>query len=356
MTDSLSIDNVKSLVDAVEQARASNTPFYIRGGNSKSQWLGRKIDAKALDVSTHRGIVDYQPAELVITVRSGTSINEINQALSEQGQMLASEPPALNGATIGGTVACNLSGPGRPWGGSIRDAVLGVQLINGRGELLRFGGQVMKNVAGYDVSRLQAGALGTLGVLTEVSLKVLPLPETTLTLAYSLDADAAVLTMNQRSAEPAPLSGAFWQQGKLYLRLSGTESAVRHTAEQWGGERSTGDEQPWQALREMTLPIFHSEDPLWRLSIAATAAVSDQTSQLIDWGGAQRWLPGGLDFATLHKVASAAGGHTCLFSGGDRSGEVRSPLGAAQQRIQLRVKQAFDPDGLINPGRLYSWM
>ena len=347
-----------TIVDAVARARDDRKPLYIRGGDSKRHLLGRDCQAEPLDISGHRGIIDYQPGELVVTARAGTPLADIRELLAQHQQMLPFEPPLFGGrATIGGTLACNLSGPGRPWYGSIRDMVLGVRLINGQAQLLKFGGQVMKNVAGYDVSRLQAGALGTLGVISEVSLKVLPMPEHSTTLVYALDASQALELMNRRAREPRPLSGAFWLDGQLYLRISGAASAVQQTASDWGGERSQQAEETWSQLREMSLPFFQDKGSLWRVSINSVAPLSTPPeATLIDWAGAQRWLSGEADFTRLQESVAAAGGHACLFRGGDRSGEVRQTLDPVQQCLQQRLKKAFDPHGIFNPGRLYSWM
>lgn len=337
----------QQLRERVAEAAGRGESVYIRGGDSKRALLGRSCDATAVDLGEHSGITDYQPDELLVSARAGTPLHELQSALAEHGQLLPFEPPLFDGrATLGGTLASNLSGPARPWRGSIRDAVLGLQLINGRGELLNFGGKVMKNVAGYDVSRLQAGALGTLGVITEVHLKVLPAPETEITLAYELDCADAMTLMNQRAALPKPLSGACWIEDRLYLRLSGAESAVQHTARSWGGD--TCHDEPWTGLREMTLPFFQDSAPLWRLSCSPAHPVQPATAQLIDWGGAQRWF--------REAPAPPAGSHLSLFAGGDRSEEVRGELDSVQQALHLRLKQAFDPRGVFNPGRLYSWM
>ena len=357
-TDGSPTDHSQRFIDAILDARSTGQPLYISAGGSKRHWVGRNCDAQVLDVSGHRGIIDYQPAELVVTARAGTSITELVTTLEAQGQMLSCEPPRFSGnATLGGTLACNLSGPARPWSGSLRDMVLGVQLITGKGEQLNFGGRVMKNVAGYDVSRLQAGALGTLGVLSEISLKVLPRHEHSLSLAFEMTAQEAIDTMNRRAGEPKPLSGAFWLDGVLHLRLSGAASAVEHTARQWGGETLDANNPGWGELRDMTLPFFAGQEPLWRFSIKATArATADFGSTLIDWCGAQRWVRGDHDRTSLQATATAGEGHVALFRGGDRNAEVRSPLNAVEQRLQLRLKQSFDPDGILNPGRLYSWM
>jgi glycolate oxidase FAD binding subunit len=351
-------DHSERIIAALQQARDTGRPVTISGGGSKRHIAGRDCEYDELDVSGHRGIVDYQPQELVITARGGTPLSDIIATLQAQGQTLSFEPPLFDGtATVGGTLACNLSGPGRPWGGSIRDSVLGVQLINGKCERLSFGGKVMKNVAGYDVTRLQAGALGTLGVLSEVSLKVVPRAQRTLTLRYEMPVGEAIECMNRRAGEPKPLSGAFWLDGQLHLRLSGATSAVEHTAVQWGGEVLDRGEEIWEELREMTLPFFSGDAPLWRFSVKSTAPVMAQSgSTLIDWCGSQRWVRGERSLTELDQVAQEAGGHVTLYRGGDRSGEIRSPLNAIETALQQRLKQSFDPDGILNPGRLYSWL
>jgi glycolate oxidase FAD binding subunit len=358
MTDGSPTDLSQHIIAAITEARSAQRPLYINAGGSKRHLVGRDCSARILDVSGHTGIVQYQPGELVITARAGTPLTQLTDVLHEQGQMLSFDPPLFDGkATLGGTLACNLSGPARPWSGSVRDMVLGVKLINGKGELLNFGGQVMKNVAGYDVSRLQAGALGTLGVLSEISIKVLPRHEHCLSLSYEMTAQEAVDTMNQRAGQPKPLYGAFWMDGSLHLRLAGAADAVRHTAKQWGGQSLAADEPIWDKLREMALPFFAGDAPLWRFSIKPTAPVNPALGNtLIDWCGAQRWVRGDHDSALLQEIAAAGGGHVSLFRGGDRSGEVRSPLSTVEQRLQQRLKHSFDPDGILNPGRLYSWL
>ena len=351
-------DRGDSIAARVAAARERGEALYLQGGNTKRHLLGREPAGTPLDLSGHRGIVDYQPAELVMTARAGTPLAEIRDALAVHRQQMSFEPPLFDGrATLGGTLACNLSGPARPWCGSIRDMVLGIKLVNGKAETLSFGGQVMKNVAGYDVSRLQAGALGTLGVITEVSFKVLPEPDEQLTLAYEMNAAEAVQTMNQRGGEPRPLTGALWVDGQLYLRVAGTPGAVRKTASDWGGDTLAEGEQPWEQLREMRLPFFTGSGELWRLSLGSTARVDTPPDRtLIDWGGAQRWLRDDADQDALGRTALSAGGHACLFRGGDRQGEVRQPLEPAEQQLQQRLKQAFDPDRILNPGRLYGWL
>lgn len=350
-------DLSKQLQEQVLMARQAKQPLNIVGGDSKS-FMGREAVGDTLNLSGHTGIVSYQPVELVLTARAGTPLTEIEAALAENNQMLAFEPPRFSdSATIGGTLACNQSGPARPWSGSVRDHVLGVRLINGIGEHLKFGGQVMKNVAGYDVSRLQAGAMGSLGVITEISLKVLPKPAATRTLVWDMEAKEAIHFMNTLATQPKPLSAACWLGGRVYARLSGAHSAVDATVREWQGEKLADADLFWQQLRHQQLTFFSKEAPLWRFSVNSAADISSLDSQsLIDWGGAQRWYSAEDDKARMEALATEAGGQVSLFAGGDRSLEVMHEVPAALQAIQKRVKDSFDPDGIFNPGRLYSWM
>ncbi|WMC10499.1 glycolate oxidase subunit GlcE [Oceanimonas pelagia] len=350
-------DLTSSLLAQVQQARAEGTPLQIIGGNSKA-FMGRVPKGEPLPLSGHSGIVSYQPVELVLTARAGTPLAEVQATLAERGQMLACDPPLFDGrATLGGTLACHLSGPGRPWTGSVRDQLLGIRLINGRGEHLRFGGQVMKNVAGYDVSRLQAGAMGTLGVITELSLKVMPVPDCSLTLVRELDAGAAIQEMNRLAGQPRPLTAACWLDNRLYLRLSGAASAVNNTARLWPGKVLEDGDTFWRDLREQRLAFFAGNAPLWRFSVGSTAAhVLPDAPWLLDWAGSQRWLRGEFDQRELEILAEAAGGQVARYRGGDRSGEVLHTLPAPMQALQRRLKAALDPDGLFNPGRLYRWL
>ncbi|MCK7551137.1 glycolate oxidase subunit GlcE [Marinobacter goseongensis] len=352
-------DHSQQLKEQVLQARNAGHKLNIVGGGTKA-FVGRAADPDAgtLSLAEHRGIVDYHPVELVLTVRAGTTLTEIEATLAEEGQILHFEPPHFgDGSTIGGTLACNLSGPGRPWAGSVRDQILGVRLINGKGEHLRFGGQVMKNVAGYDVSRLQAGAMGTLGVMTEISLKVMPRPAATLTLVQDMAMDDVIHYMNSRAAEPKPITAACWHDDKVYLRLSGARSAVEATAEKWTGEVMENGDPFWRQVQDMQHDFFTGGDPLWRFSIGSTAAnpVLDG-AWLIDWAGSQRWYRGKADTKQMEALAKAAGGQVSLFRGGDRAGEVMHHQPDALKGIQRRVKNSFDPDGIFNPGRLYSWL
>lgn len=350
-------DISKQLQKQIQAARTEGRKLNIVGGGSKA-FMGRNPCGETLSVAQHRGIVSYQPVELVLTARAGTSIREIEAVLEEHGQMLAFEPPCYTEeSTLGGTLACNVSGPARPWQGSMRDHVLGIRLINGRGEHLRFGGQVMKNVAGYDVSRLMAGAMGTLGVITEVSLKVMPKPACQMTLVEVMGLDKAIRIMNERAASPKPITAACWLEGRLYTRLSGAYSSVEATAAHWGLEPMKDAETFWRQLRDQQLDYFSGDAPLWRFSVKATAANPDIDGDwLVDWGGAQRWLRAEGSLTDLEPLASSMGGTVSLFRGGDRSTEVFHGQHQALQQIQQRIKEGFDPDRLFNPGRLYSWM
>ena len=347
-------ERTEELTAAVVAAAAAGTPLRPLGGDTK-RGLGRPVDAEPLSLAGHAGIVEYEPTELVVTARAGTPLAELETALAERGQMLGFEPPHLgSGATLGGTVACGLSGPRRPYAGSARDFLLGVRMLNGRGELLRFGGQVIKNVAGYDLSRLMAGAQGTLGVLLEVSLRVLPVPAHEVTLVQELDADAALSAVNRWAGQPLPISAACHDGERLRVRLSGTEAGVRAAVTQLGGAVDGDGAAFWQALRERTLGFFAGDAPLWRLSLAPAATQPDLPgSWLIDWGGAQRWLRSDAPVETVRAAAAAAGGHATRLAPADDDGPFQ-PLPAATFALHRRLKAALDPHAILNPGRLYA--
>ena len=350
-------DTTGRLQIAVATAFEENTPLHIRAGGSKD-FYGRIPSGELLDVSDHKGVISYQPSELVITARAGTPLVELENMLAENHQLMSFEPPHFGRtATIGGAIACGLSGPRRPWGGAVRDLVLGTRIINGRGEVLRFGGEVIKNVAGYDVSRLMTGALGTLGVILDVSLKVLPIPETEITLAFEFDASTAIETISEIAGTACPLSGAMHFDSGLYLRLSGARAGVDAASKKLGGDLQTHNEI-WRQLRDHTLPFFAREgSSLWRLSVPpATPEVLDFDQQLIDWGGAQRWFFSDDSAASIRKIAEHHNGHVVCFrpAGDSPIREIFHPLSAAQNRLHHAVKNAFDPRGIFNPGRMYA--
>ena len=354
------------LIEIVKSAYHQARPLKIVGANTK-EFLGRKVQGQVVNVAGHSGILEYQPVELVLTARAGTPLSEIQQALAEQSQMLSFQPPVfagpqcVAGATLGGTLAANLSGPCRPWSGSIRDMVLGVKLISGRGELLNFGGKVMKNVAGYDLARTQAGALGGLGLMTEISLKVLPMPQLSLSLSVAIDEAAAILLMNQLSASAKPIDAACWLEQRLHVRLSGSSTSVEHSARAWqldyGFTVDPAGQQFWRDLTEYQLPQMDNQQPLWRFSINPTSAPLEVRGDcIIDWAGAQRWVSGEQEIEQLQQQAEKAGGSLALWRNGDRSSEVNHPLPLAMQQLQQRLKHSLDPKNILNPGRLYSWL
>lgn len=346
-------DGSTELRERIADCYQQKTPLHIVAGQSK-HFYGNPVTAEAFSVSMHRGIVHYEPTELVLTARCGTPLSEIEQTLAAQNQILGFEPPHFaDTATLGGCIASGLSGPARPYRGAVRDFVLGVRMINGKGEVLHFGGEVMKNVAGYDLSRLLTGSLGTLGVILDVSLKVLPKPEVEQTLCFELSERDAIQRSNELAARPYPLSGACYDGEHLYLRLSGNAAAVHAAHKQIGGDVMNNDKAFWHSLRELTHPFFQSSRPLWRLSLAAaTAPLEYKGKQFIDWGGAQRWLISEEDPARIRKQASELGGHATLFRhGGDHP--VFQPLHGKLRELHINLKLAFDPHCLFNPGRLY---
>ena len=342
------------ILEQVRDAASSVTPLSIEGGGSK-RFYGHRSSGAVLAVDSHSGIIDYTPSELVVSARAGTPLTELEAALGQAGQMLAFEPPHFGtGATLGGSIACGLSGPRRPWSGAARDFVLGVTCINGNGELLRFGGQVMKNVAGYDLSRTLTGSLGTLAVLLDIHLKVLPRPEHDLTLARDCNAEEAIRHCSQWSGQPLPLSGACHFDGRLYVRLSGSHPGVQAAAAKIGGDRDLAAASFWEDLREQQLPFFAGDQPLWRISVPpASAPLALDGDWLLDWGGAQRWLRSGVPANEIRAHAAAAGGHATLFRGGDRDAGIFHPLQPALLALHRRLKHSFDPAGIFNPGRMY---
>jgi len=388
--------DVLALQAIIQQAYADNTALNIIGANSKS-WYGREASGEPVQIRQHRGIIHYQPTELIITAKAGTPLSELVDVLDEHKQRLPFDPPYYgSNATIGGTVACGFSGPRRPYAGSCRDFILGCRIINGKGEILRFGAEVMKNVAGFDVSRLMAGSLGTLGVLLDISMKILPHRQAEQTLRLASDHNNAIAIMNRWASSALPITAMAADGQHIYFRICGTAAAVEMTRQQIMAEQQPGTHQQscadtqndppneaneangvnevnekneaviyddglkfWKDVREHHHPYFQQHQrPLWRLSVPPATphpiiGNSESNDWFLGWGGAQRWLFSDLPATEIFNAARSAGGHASLFRGGDRSREVFAPLGHAHMQLQQRLKQAFDPKSILNPGRMY---
>lgn len=344
-------DLTDALQERVTAAFDARIPLAIRGGGSKA-FLGQAVDGAFLDVDGHCGIITHQPSELVLTARAGTRLDDVESTLATSNQMLPFEPPHFGaGATLGGAVATGLSGPRRPWAGAARDLVLGLRMLNGRGEVLHFGGEVMKNVAGYDISRLMSGAMGTLGVLLEISVKVLPRPAAEATVVQAMDAARAIHRCSELGRQPLPVTGAYWEAGQLYIRLAGAADAVTAARDGIGGDVLQKTDF-WQRVREHQTPLLASANPLWRLSLPATTApLGLPGDTAIDWGGAQRWLASDAPADVIRHAVAKAGGHATLFRG-DHAPRFH-PLPEPLLAVHKRLKHALDPAGILNPGRLY---
>lgn len=364
-----------SLIDRIRAAGADGTPLRISGGGSKHALADAygASGAAPLDTRAHAGITSYEPSELVITARAGTPLAELEAALAEQRQCLPFEPPHYApGATVGGMVAAGLSGPARASAGAVRDFMLGASMVNGKGEALVFGGQVMKNVAGYDVSRLVAGSWGTLGVLTDISLKVLPIAPAEATLQFTCNQAEALDRLNAWGSQPLPLNASCWAQeasgdsGTLYVRLRGAVAAVEAACRSMGGERKVNAEvaADWQACREQRLPWFSDRAPqhaLWRLSVPQAAPVltlpAGIAPPLIEWHGGLRWVQAGHEHGSaLQRMATDAGGSASLFiassEGGTSAGSLFDAMSPALQAIHTRLREAFDPAGVFAASRI----
>jgi glycolate oxidase FAD binding subunit len=355
---------VDALVERIREANASGRALRVRAGGSKD-FYGEAPVGDVLDVTSLLGVTEHEPTELVVTAPAGQRLVELEAQLAEHGQCLAFEPPRFApGSTVGGVVAAGLAGPSRAAAGSLRDAVLGVAMVSGSGELLRFGGRVIKNVAGYDVSRLVAGSLGILGVIVEVSLKVLPRADAEATLRFDLKPKAALELLHGWGRRPLPLDASAWWNGNLVVRLRGSAAAVAAATRELGGEAigAAAAAPFWDGLRDHTDPFFaaadeaieHQDAALWRLSLPQTAPLLGLAGdELIEWHGAQRWLATALPAAQVRAAAAAVGGHATIFRGGDKSAGVFAPLAPPLLAIHERLKRSFDPKGILNPGRLY---
>ncbi len=350
----MSSDISQQLQSQIRQAYENKTPLKIKAGNSK-HFYGQQINADILDISQHQGIISYEPTELVITARAGTCLNEIESLLNKNNQMLAFEPPHFaDTATIGGTIACNLSGPRRAYSGAARDFVLGCNLINGKAEKLKFGGQVMKNVAGYDASRLMCGAMGTLGAILDISLKVLPKPEAEITLSHQCNIHQAMNNMHQWVKQSLPVSASCYDGSQLYIRLSGNNSSITSAQKIIGGDVIKDSTYFWNQIKEQGYSFFHSEKTIWRLSLASNIAPLEITGKtLYEWGGALRWLCTDEPAEKIRQALNAVGGHATIFKNNQSDTTVFQPLEPGLLALHKQLKNAFDPENILNPGRLY---
>ncbi len=343
------------MIEQFKQRILEGKPLCIRGAGSKD-FYGNAAQGEVLDTRGYSGIVAYEPTELYVTAKCGTPSAEIEAELAAQGQFLAFEPPRFSpDSTVGGAVAAGLSGPRRVSAGALRDFVLGVKLLDGAARELTFGGQVMKNVAGYDVSRMIAGSLGTLGLITEVSLKVLPQPVADATLRFEMSQSAALEKLNRWAGQPLPLVASAWESGVLTIRLAGARAAIE-AAKQKVGAGGTADVMFWDVLRDQTA-VFFKTDTLWRLSVPSTAPeLKLPGEQLIEWGGALRWLKSSASAETIRAAAAAVGGSATLYRAPAELKEkvgAFAPVPAQLMALHLNLKAAFDPQGIFNPGRLY---
>ena len=355
---------LRRLTARVMEAGSDKRALDIRGGQTKT-FYGGTPRGEILDVRELQGISSYEPSELVITALAGTPLSELEAALAERGQCLPFEPPRFGaGGTVGGMVAAGLAGPARATAGPVRDFVLGVTLLNGVGETLTFGGQVMKNVAGYDVSRLLCGSMGILGIICEVSLKVTPVAPACTTLRFDLGQAAALKQLNRWAAQPVPVSATSWFQGQLYVRLAGARAAVDGMRRRLGGTEIDPQTAStwWSDIRDhrhdyfrMTHTQLECGECVWRLSVTDTAAAIPLAGdQFIEWGGAQRWLRSTAPAGEVRAAAAQAGGHATLLRAADKSPGVFTALPGPAMAIHRRLKHSFDPSGIFNPGRLYA--
>jgi glycolate oxidase FAD binding subunit len=348
------MDIAKQIQQQLIDASSNKQPLQIIGNGSKS-FYGRSAAGDPLQVKEHTGIIDYQPDELTITARAGTPLSEINDLITDHGQMLPFEPPTFSGsATLGGCIASGLAGPRRPWTGATRDYVIGIRLLTGDGRDIRLGGKVMKNVAGYDLFRPMTGALGTLGVMLEITLKLLPLPEHEISFRIDAGEQEMVRLLHDWTYASLPLSAASHSCGKFNIRLSGTRSSIDDSITKLPADREDLSPDYWQQLNEQQLDFFTGNEALYRFVVPANApATNTPGDSMLDWGGALRWQKSTLPFDEVQHIATKLGGSVALYRNGNRDKEVFPALPENLFTLHQRIKQVLDPAGILNPGRLY---
>ncbi|MEE9310684.1 MAG: glycolate oxidase subunit GlcE [Cocleimonas sp.] len=344
------------LQQQVKEAIASKEPLYIHGGNSKL-FYGNKVDAKPLDISQHSGVVSYEPTELCITVQAGTRLRDIVDLLAEHQQILPFEPPMYSeNTTIGGAIATGISGPRRAYTGSVRDAILGVQMINGDGDIVNFGGQVMKNVAGYDLSRLMVRSQGTLGVILNVSLRLLPKPTHDVTVGFETSASEAIEYFQNLRTQQLPITATAWFDGQAFIRLSASEATTISSQKRMGLAQANTSKTFWQDIRDHKHEFFKAFDkPLWRLSLPTAAGniANSDDKQLIEWGGAQRWLSSNAPSNIIQGMIGKHDAHATLFASTVPDTQIFPELDPLLLKIHKQLKNKMDPHGIFNPNRIY---
>lgn len=352
-------DSKQEITSQVQDAFQLNKILNISAGNTK-QFYGRAIDAETLSLAEHSGIIEYEPSELYITARSGTKLNDIERIIKAENQIIPCEPPHFGAnATLGGMIASGLSGPRRATAGAIRDCMLGTEIINGKGENLKFGGKVMKNVAGYDVSRLMCGALGTLGVLMTATLRLLPEPETEQTIVLSCSAEEAIKKMNTWASTSMPISANYYDGKNLYLRLSGSSTAVQTCINNIGGDKTNDNNAFWNDVKEQTTDFFRMNVPIWRISVAPnTAPIDISGACVMEWNGGLRWHATEENADSIRRKVEQVGGHATVFRQVNIETStienVFHPLPQTSLNLHQKLKQVFDPAGILNPGKMYA--
>jgi glycolate oxidase FAD binding subunit len=359
--------STRSLSERIQQASQAGQAFELLGHGSK-RFYGGVPEGTPWVLSNEPALQDiraFEPAELYVCAGAGMALSELESALAQQGQYLACEPPMFAGqGTIGGLIATGLSGPGRAYAGGVRDQLLGLSLIDGQGQLMKFGGTVMKNVAGFDVARLMCGAMGTLGLIVEATFKLSPLPRATLTLRFEASQSDALHAMNKAAGQGLPLSASAWWDGSLLIRLAGSPEALAAAAKQLGGETLPQDlaNTFWAGLRHQSDEFFvgamraigaGSGVAIWRLSVPSTApALSAPGEQLVEWGGALRWLVTPLGADGVRELVRRSGGQATLYAALEKPCAALEPFSGAVAQVHKRLKAQFDPAGVFNPGRL----